>query len=123
MIHPNGHDPTTATIPATAPSEAIGTPPANPSTVEQPIDIATRTKLRSRQQFQQNRFVIIGAGALVVALLIFVATSIPHKSPDQKTKVGTAAVRGEQTQTANTSVDRSLFPITDSGEAFGKRDA
>jgi len=115
MIHPNGHDPSTATIPAPAPSEAIETPPELLSSLQQPIDIATRARLRAKQQFQQNRFVIIGAGALVVALLIFVATSIPHKSPAQKTKIGKAAVKEEQTQAANTSVDRSLFPITDSG--------
>jgi hypothetical protein len=115
MIHPNGRDSSTATIPTPAPSEAIKTPPEPSSTLQPPIDIATRAKLRARQQFQQNRFVIIGAGALVVALLIFVATSIPHKSPAQKTKIGTAAVKEEQTQTPNTSVDRSLFPITDSG--------
>ena len=120
MIHPNGHDPSTATIPAPAPSEGIKTPPELPTTYQQPIDIATRAKLRARQQFQQNRFVIIGAGALVVALLIFVATSMPHKSPTQKTKLGTAAVKEDQTQTANTSVDRSLFPITDSGKPTAK---
>ena len=111
MIHPNGHDPSTATIPAPAPGEAIETPSPTPTTVEQPIDIATRAKLRARQQFHQNRFVIIGAGALVVALLIFVATSIPHKSPAQKTKVGTAAVKEEPTQSANTSVDRVSFQL------------
>jgi hypothetical protein len=115
MIHPNGHDSSAATIPAGAPSEAIGTPSAIPSTVEQPIDIATRAKLRARQQFQQNRFVIIGAGALVVALLIFVATSIPRKSPGQKTKLGTPIGKEEPTLTANAGADRSLFPITDSG--------
>ena len=120
MIHPNGHDPSTATIPAPAPREAIETPSAMPSIVEPPIDIATRAKLRARQQFQQNRFVIIGAGALVVALLIFVATSIPHKGPVQKAKVGTAAVKEEPTQTANTAVDHSLFPITDSGRPSPK---
>jgi hypothetical protein len=71
-------------------------------------------------QEEQNRFVVIGAGALVVALLIFVATSIPHKRSVQETKLGTAAVREEQTQTTNTSVDRSLFPITDSGRPSAK---
>jgi hypothetical protein len=115
MTHPNGHDLSTATIPAPAPREAIETPPLMPTSVEQPSDIATRAKQRARQQFRQNRFVIIGAGALVVALLIFVATSIPPKSPAQKMKVGTAAVKEEQTQTSNPSLDRSLFPITDSG--------
>jgi hypothetical protein len=119
MIHPNGHDPSTAAIPTPAPSEAIQTPSELSSALQQPIDIATRTRLRAKQQFQQNRFVIIGAGTLVVALLIFVATSIPHK-PVQKAKVGTAAVKEEPTQAANTSVDRSLFPITDSGRPSAK---
>jgi Bacterial conjugation TrbI-like protein len=118
MIHPNGHEPSTATIPAPAPSEIIKTPPDMRSTVEPPI--ATRARLRAKQQFQQNRFVIVGAGALIVALLIFVAMSIPHRSPKQKTKLGTAAVKEEQAQTANTSVDRSLFPITDSGRPSAK---
>ena len=118
MIHPNGHDSSTATIPTSAPSEGIKTSPELSATLQQPIDMATRAKLRPKQQFQQNRFVIFGAGALLVALLIFVATSIPHK-PAQKAKVGTPAVK-EQTQTANTSVDRSLFPITDSGRPSAK---
>jgi hypothetical protein len=120
MIHPNGHDSSTATIPTPAPSEAIKTPPDPSSTPLPPLEIATRARLRAKQQFQQNRFVIIGAGALVVALLIFVATSIPHKSPAKNTKVGTAAVKEEQAQTANTPVDRSLFPITDSGRPSTK---
>jgi hypothetical protein len=120
MIHPNGHDPSTATIPAPAPSETIQVPPDMQPTVLQPLDVATRAKLRARQHFQQNRFVIIGAGALVVALLIFVATSIPHKSPVQKTKVGASAVKEEPAQTANAGADRSLFPITDSGRPSAK---
>jgi len=120
MIHPNGHDTSTATIPAPAPSETIQAPPEMPPSVERTLDIATRAKLRARQQFQQNRFVIIGAGALVAALLVFVAISIPHKSPVQKTKVGTAAVKEEPTQIADTGADRSLFPITDSGRPSPK---
>ena len=120
MIHPNGDDPSTATIPAPTPSETIQTPLETPPAVVQPFDFATRAKLRARQHFQQNRFVIIGAGALVVALLIFVATSIPHKNSVQKTKVGTAGVKEEPTQIANAGADRSLFPITDSGRPLAK---
>ena len=115
MIHPNGHDTTTATIPGPSPDPAIKTLPAKPSTIEQPIDIATRAKLRARQQFQQNRFVIIGAGALVVALLIFVSISIPRKDPVPKSKAGVPASKEEPAQAANGAVDRSLFPIIDSG--------
>lgn len=121
MIHPNGHDPSTATIPAPALSETVEAPLKIPPSVVQPFDIATRAKLRARQHFQQDRFVIIGAGALVVALLIFVATSIPHKSPVQKTKVGVSAVKEELAQTANAGADRSLFPITDSGRPSAKQ--
>lgn len=119
MIHPNGHDPSTATVPAPAPSDTIQVPPEMPPVVVQPLDIATRTKLRARQQFHQNRFVIIAAGALVLALLIFVATSIPHKGA-QKPKVGTAAIKEQPTQIANADADRSLFPITDSGRPSAK---
>jgi len=119
VIHPNGHDPSTATIPAPVPSETVQARPEMPPP-GQPLDIATRAKLRARQHFQQNRFVIIGAGALVVALLVFVATSIPHKSPVPKTKVGTAAVKEEPTQIASSGADRSLFPITDSGRPSAK---
>jgi len=119
MIHPNGHDPSTATVPAPAPSETIQAPPEMPPVAVQPLDIATRTKLRARQQFHQNRFVIIAAGALIVALLIFVATSIPHKT-SQKMKVGTATIKDEPAQIANTEADRSLFPITDSGRPSAK---
>ena len=119
MIHPDGHDPSSATIPAPVPSGATQAPLEMPLP-GQPLDIATRAKLRARQHFQQNRFVIIGAGALVVALLIFVATSIPHKSPVPKTKVGTAAVKEEPTQIASSGADRSLFPITDSGRPSAK---
>jgi hypothetical protein len=120
MIHPNGHDTSTATIPEPTPSEAIKVPPAMPSAIGQPIDIVTRAKLRPRHQFQQNRFVIIGAGALVLALLIFVATSIPHKTPAQKSKVGAWASKEEPTQNGSTAVDHSLFPITDSGRPSAK---
>ena len=120
MIHPNGHDSSTTTIPRPSPDEATQRPPAIPATFVQPIDIATRAKLRARQQFHQNRFVVIGAGGLVVALLIFVTTSIPHKSPVQKTKAGASAVKEEATQTANAGADRSLFPITDSGRPSAK---
>ena len=108
MIYPNGHDPSTATIPAPVPSETIQGQPEMPPAVVQPVVVPTRARLRARKHFQQNRFVIIGAGALTVAFLIFVATSIPRKSPVQKTKVGASAVKEEPAQSANASADQSL---------------
>ena len=81
----------------------------------QTADLATRTRQRARQQFQQNKFVIIGAGALVVALLLFVALSVPHKRTAQKPR-GTVAAQQDTTQPGEpSSVEPSLLPITDSG--------
>jgi hypothetical protein len=120
MIPLNGNDPSTATIPAPASSDTIQVPGELPPTVEQSLDLATRSKLRARQQFQQNRFVIVGAGALITALLIFVEVSTPRNGPARKTKVGTSAVKDETTQSAIAGADRSLFPITDSGRPSPK---
>jgi len=84
-------------------------------------ELATRAKQRARQQIQQNRFVIIGAGAIVIALLIFVATSMPHRSTPQKVKSRGATTSEDLTLESGTaSNDKSLFPITDSGRPVTK---
>ena len=78
-------------------------------------EAATRSKQRARQPIQQNRFVIIAAGAVVTAILIFVAVFIPHRNAPQKTQ-GRAATKTESTiETSNEGAAKSLFPITDSG--------
>ena len=73
-------------------SEAAASAPEAPTPGVQPIPTGTnpKTRQRARQQFQQNKFVIIGVGALVVALLLFVALSVPHKRTTQKPR-GTIA--------------------------------
>jgi hypothetical protein len=89
-------------------------PPALP-------EFATRTKQRARQQIQQNRFVIIGAGAIVTALLIFVAISMPHRGGPEKAKNRGAASKAESVVgTSDENNDKSLFPITDSGSPAAK---
>ena len=94
-------------------------PPLAPAALP---EFATRTKQRARRQIQQNRFVIIGGGAIVMALLIFVAVSMPHRGESQKTK-NRRAVTGEELtgQTSNEGNDKSLFPITDSGRSTAKQ--
>ncbi len=123
MTQPNGHNGSGigATIQEPAASETlIGAPAAGDALGKGP-ELATRTKLRARQQFQQNRFVIIGAGALVVALLIFVATSMPGKRPVPKSKNGAATTTQYATSEGSaTAGDKSLFPITDSGRPATK---
>ena len=69
---------------------------------------------------QQNRFVIIGAAAIVIALLIFVATSMPHLGAPQKVKSGISASEDLALETGAANNDKSLFPITDSGRPVTK---
>lgn len=77
-------------------------------------EVATRAKQRAKHEIPQNKFVIVAAGAIVTALLIFVAVSIPHRGGSQKTK-SRIAVANNQSTTEITSEEKSLFPITDSG--------
>src|SRR5258708_24780391 len=85
------------------------------------IKSVSGAKQRVRQQIQQNRFVIIGAGAIVIALLIFVATSMPHRGAPQKVKRrGATATEDLALESGTASYDKSLFPITDSGRPITK---
>ena len=122
MIHPNGQngDGGVGTIEQPPASETIISTPRPDAPGETP-EFATRAKQRARPQFQQNRFVIIGAGAVVVALLIFVATSMPGKRPAQKSKSDSiATVQDTTSENGGTGGDKSLFPITDSGRPAAK---
>jgi hypothetical protein len=84
-------------------------------------DFATRAKHRAKEQIKQNRFVFIAAGSIVVALLVFVATSAPRRNTAQKPKAAAAANAGA-TISGEGAVpsDKSLFPITDSGRPVAK---
>ena len=119
MIHPNGHNDNgnTAVIQEPAENEARNNDLPLPPDATAPLPgLATRTKQRAKQHIQQNQFVIIAAGAIVIALLIFVAMSMPHRGAPQKAKSrGATATEDLASESGNTSNDKSLFPITDSG--------
>jgi hypothetical protein len=123
VIHPNGHSDNgnAAVIQEPAKNEARNNEPL-PADATAPLPgLATRAKQRARQQIQQNRFVIIGAGAIVIALLIFVATSMPHRGTAQKVKSrGATATEDLALENGTASNDKSLFPITDSGRPVTK---
>ena len=124
MIHPNGHNDNgnAAVIQEPAENEARNNDLPLPPDATVPLPgLATRTKQRARHQIQQNRFVIIGAGAIVIALLIFVATSMPHRGAPQKVKSrGATGTEDLALESGTASNDKSLFPITDSGRAVTK---
>ncbi len=124
MIHPNGHNDNgnAVVLQEPAENEARNNDLPLPPDATAPLPVlATRTKQRAKQQIQQNRFVIIGAGAIVIALLIFVATSMPHRGAPQKAKNrGATANEDLASESGNPSNDKSLFPITDSGRPVTK---
>ena len=122
MIHSNGQngDGGVGTIQQPPANETIISPP-RPDALGETPEFATRAKQRTKPQFQQNRFVMIGAGVIVVALLIFVATSMPGKRLAQKSKSGAVATMQDAiSENGATGGDKSLFPITDSGRPATK---
>ena len=122
MIHPNGHNGNAAVIQEPVENEAHHNDLPLPPDASAPMpELATRAKQRARQQIQQNRFVIIGAGAIVIALLIFVATSMPHRGTPQRAKSrGATAIEDLASESGTASNNKSLFPITDSGRTVTK---
>ncbi|HEX4783908.1 MAG TPA: hypothetical protein VH350_06165 [Candidatus Sulfotelmatobacter sp.] len=124
MIHPNGPNDNgnAAVIQELEENEARNNDlPLSPDANVPIPELATRAKQRARQQIRQNRFVIIGAGAVVIALLIFVATSMPHRGAPQKAKSrGATATEDLALESGTASNDKSLFPITDSGRPVTK---
>jgi hypothetical protein len=105
----------------TSEAEILHGVPASPLASELLPEVATRAKQRARQQTQQNRFVIVAAGAIVTALLVFVALSMPHRSRPQQAKSRGAATKEASTaDISGESEEKSLFPITDSGRPAAK---
>ncbi len=123
MIHPNGHNDNgnAAVTQELAENETRNNESLAADATAPLPGLATRAKQRARQQIQQNRFVIIGAGAIVIALLIFVVTSMPHRGTAQKVKSrGATASEDLALETGTASNDKSQFPITDSGRPVTK---
>jgi hypothetical protein len=105
----------------TSEAEILNSVPVSPLAPDSLPEVATRAKQRARQQIQPNRFVIVAAGAIVTALLIFVAVSMPHRSGPQKENSRSAATKDAlTTDISDESEDKSLFPITDSGRPAAK---
>jgi hypothetical protein len=96
------------------------------SDLDAEAELATRTKLRARQKIRQNRFVIVAAGAVVFALLIFAVVSAPRMSVPRggsAQKASRNAANGNQdaqSQAMASLGDKSLLPITDSGRPVPK---
>ena len=89
---------------------------AQPDRAMEPAPVATRTGQRARQQFKQNRFVILAAGGLVFALLILAFASAPDRKRSIKSPADTrAATQATAAQSTSASESKSLLPVIDSG--------
>ncbi len=77
--------------------------------------VVTRRMQRAKPELRQNRYVLIGAGAVVLAILIFVMVSMP-RSPLRDATKQSAASRAPESALENTTgpSEKSLFPIIDS---------
>jgi hypothetical protein len=114
MSRTNGRD-RNASVIEPEPPEGVPEIPSEPTELAQTPDLATRTKQRGRHEIRQNRFVMIGGGALVTALLTFVAVSMPHRATNKSTPHRPSGKNLSQADSAETGSDKSLLPITDSG--------
>ena len=120
MIHPNGHDRGSAIVQGPKINETMPGAAVPSATTVQPVEVATRAKQRAKQQLRQNRFVILSAGAIVVALMIFVVTSMPRRTAIQKPKNGVVTANDTAPGSAPAPPDKSIFPIIDSGRPQAK---
>src|SRR5213078_74702 len=87
-----------------------------------PPPFATRSKQSPKPQLSQNKPALIGVGAVVLALLVFVFTSAGRHQHAKVQKTTTAAV-GHPTASKsadNTDSQKSFFPVTDAGGPAGQ---
>jgi hypothetical protein len=125
VTRPNGHNDNgnVGVIQEPTRDETLNSVPLLPAATAPPPEVATRAKQRAKQRIQQNRFVIIGAGAIIIALLVFVATSMPHRSAPQKVKSRGATTAEDlvaDSGSGSAGNDKSIFPITDSRRPIAK---
>ena len=112
MIRSNGHD-QIQTVPAAAESPATG----GPTTMKQ--ELPTRDRQKANGGLPRDRVVVAVTGALVLALVLFISWSLPHKVKNVgRTKTATGGAPGQPTTPDN--AQRSSVPITDSGHSQAK---
>ncbi|HET9281191.1 MAG TPA: TrbI/VirB10 family protein [Candidatus Angelobacter sp.] len=88
---------------------------AQSDTAAEQASLATRTGQRARQQFKQNRFVIVAAGGLVFALLILAFASAPRLKRGNKSINDARATAQAKASQSAPPTNESLFPVIDSG--------
>jgi hypothetical protein len=117
MNSSNGHDSTTpgAVQPKDEPAAEVSAPPS-PGI---PQVFATSAKQRPRQQLSENKPLVISAGAVIFALLLFVLISSPKHKNAKSNAPRPAALAGAQ-GVENPDSQKSLFPVTDSGRPASK---
>lgn len=112
MISSDGHDQIQA-VPA------VGESPATGAAATPKHELPTRDKRKANEGLPRDRVLMAATGALVLALVLFVSWSLPHRAKSVGgTKTATAGAPGQPT--TPDSAQRSFFPITDSGRSAAK---
>jgi hypothetical protein len=93
------------------PAKSLPVAPPEATVMPSAEQFPTRAKLRARESFRKNRFVILAAGAVVFALLIFAIVSAPGGRNTSKASV----VPKTNPDASAMSVEKSMLPIIDSG--------
>jgi hypothetical protein len=110
LVEPQNGNHSVDTIPGQASTETNV-----PDLFVSPEQVATRRMVRARPQFQQNRYVIIAAGAIVAAILIFVLVSMPRKAGRDPSKRSLSEhVQEPAADNATSPSEKSVFPIIES---------
>src|SRR5258708_11925591 len=112
MSSSNGDDPKQASVKV---DESLVTE----ATAALEEELPTRGKAKANEVVSRDRVVMAAAGALVLALALFVSWSLPHKI--HKARGPNTSATGAPGQSADQGeAQRSLFPIMDSGHSAVK---
>ena len=127
MTRDNGHStdkPLGVGVPQEAPlDEILNHTPTSAIPPGPPPEPATRAKQRAKERIQPNRFVIIAAGVIVAALLVFAAVSMPRRGEPRKARSHSVSASDRlNSENSDAGADKSLFPIIDSRRPTPKED-
>jgi hypothetical protein len=89
---------------------------ADESTLQKQTVLATRGKLRAKEEFKRNRFVIVAAGGLVFAILVLAFATAPTLNQRAKSRANARTTTQPTTAPATPSpATESLLPVIDAG--------
>ena len=121
MINPKDNHTEAVAILQPDTDERTQVPATSAPTSAAPL-FATRGKQPSKNQFSQNKTVLIGTGAVIFALLLFAFTSAQrHQHVQTRKAIGAVTHPTAASQSGdNADSQKSFTPVTDAGRSTGQ---